>query len=27
MMCDLCLDQCMILLRREGVDAFLKDFS
>lgn len=27
MMCDLCLDQCMILLRREGVEAFLKDFS
>lgn len=27
MMCDICLDQCMLLLRREGVEAFLKDFS
>ena len=27
MMCDLCLDQCVRLLRRDGVDRFLKDFS
>ena len=27
MICDLCLDQCVRLLRREEVDLFLKEYS